>query len=363
MSREHKCEVVVISQIAKHPNADRLGITRVFGYQCIVNIAEFHPGMLAVFIPPESLVPLDREVFAFLKNEKHPERTHARVGAKRLRKEWSEGLLLPLPTDEAGSMGWAEGDDLATALGVTHYEPPEPPSGPLTSGKLTRKPPGFPIRTYDVEALRRYKSLLVPGEQVLVTEKIHGSQARYTYRGGVFHVGSKGVWRAGDTLPRWLRWVRRLPWCGSALPPAPTDAWTRVLSESKQLQQYLRDHPGHVVYGEVYGSGVQDLTYGCKNGEIRFAAFHVLTEEGFMPQHRARNILRNWKIDVVPVLYEGPYSEDAILPLAEGLSVMPGAGHLREGCVVAPFEMRTDTRCGGPVHLKVVSRNYLERGL
>ena len=51
---------------------------------------------------------------------------------------------------------------------------------------------------------------------------------------------------------------------------------------------------------------------------------------------------------------------DAVLVLAEGNSLVPGANHMREGIVVKPIKERTDPEVGR-VCLKVVSNAYLEK--
>lgn len=349
---KHPVEVVVVSAIEKHPGADKLDITRVGKYQVIVRLGEFAPGTLAAFVPPESLVPLCEPEFEFLRDPAKPDRTHARIGAKRLRKEWSEGLLIPARS------GWSAGQDVAFELGVLHFDPPEPPQHKSTSGRLEKKPSGFPVPEYGVEAYRRYFNLLPEGTPVLVTEKLHGSNARFTYRSGRFYCGSHRVWRAGDTLPRWLKWLRRTP-LARFFPAPPEDAWSRALAALPQLQAYLIAHPGEVVYGEVYGDGIQDLKYGCHSGEQKFAAFDILTEDGWLSQFDALNRLQMWRVPIVPTLYCGPLSHEQVTSFAEGISVLPGAGHMREGCVVQPIT----EPLAGRVILKIVNRAYLERGL
>jgi hypothetical protein len=73
--------------------------------------------------------------FEFLKSPNHPDRTHERIKAKRLRGVFSMGFLMPAPA------GAAEGQDLAKDLGVYKYEEPEertfeasrPPAGSASS--------------------------------------------------------------------------------------------------------------------------------------------------------------------------------------------------------------------------------------
>ena len=47
-----------ITSITPHPNADRLEIAHVLGYQCVVRKGLFSTGDLVVYIPERSLVPL-----------------------------------------------------------------------------------------------------------------------------------------------------------------------------------------------------------------------------------------------------------------------------------------------------------------
>jgi RNA ligase (TIGR02306 family) len=340
----HRVEVIRVNEIRSAPNADNLEIIYPFRhYQVVVKKGDFQVGDLAAYVPPDTVVPLDHPAFNFL--------TNPRVTVRRFRGNWSQGLLVPAPA------GAQEGDDLSDFFDTRRYEPPEPTEpgqkGLTQGSRVARKPPGFPVPTYDIEPLHRYAHLLFEGEDVLVTEKIHGSQARFTYRRGQFHAGSKGVWRQVHRVPGFLKWLsaRLLRW----FPMDQSNAWTRVLSESKALQGFLREHPGWVVLGEVYGDGIQDMKYGCKD-QVRFAAFHVLTETGFLPQSVALSMLQLWKVPTVPVLYAGPFDVDHVLSLAEGKSVLPGAGHLREGVVVCPEAPR-----GSGTHLKVVSNAYLER--
>ncbi len=154
----HKCEVVKI-ELSEHPNADALSIVPVFGWQCVVRTDEWNDGDLGVYVPPDSVVPDTEEI-------KRLGGMSGRIRAIRLRQVVSMGLLLHAPD------GAEEGDDLMEALGVTHYEPPLPMS---SGGEAERGPAGF-FPHYDVENYRNssYGSLISAGEDVVITEKIHG---------------------------------------------------------------------------------------------------------------------------------------------------------------------------------------------
>ncbi len=123
------------------------------------------------------------------------------------------------------------------------------------------------------------------------------------------------------------------------------------------LKTWLKEHPKMVVLGEIYGSGVQDLHYGLKNKDIHFAAFDIWDKQ-FLSYENARAISSS--LPWVPVLFQGPYEENAIKKLADGASTITRADHIREGVVVRTKEELTNPILGRIV-LKVISNAYLER--
>src|SRR3954471_12962827 len=181
----HRVEVIRINQVAPHPNADRLDVVSIYGYTTCVVKGSFAEGTLAAFIPPDSVVP-DNETFAFLDG-------HLRIKAKRLRGIVSYGFLVPAPE------GAEEGEDVAELMGVRHYEPPEPLS---MRGDTVAAPAGYHPE-YDVDALLRYPDLFADGELVWVTEKIHGTNARYTCVDGEMFAGSRGQWKKENRGSVW----------------------------------------------------------------------------------------------------------------------------------------------------------------
>jgi len=222
---------------------------------------------------------------------------------------------------------------------VLHYEPPLPS---FNTGGEAEAAPGMLacLSKYDVDALRRYPDIFQPGEPVLVTEKIHGASARYCFSQGRMWCGSRTEWKrySEDNL------------------------WWRALAATPALEAFCRDHPDWVVYGEVYGA-VQSLRYGCKKNEVRFAAFDLLPLESglFIAADLSRQILEEARVPCVPLLVAAPFDFEQVCSLAEGPSCMPGADHVREGCVVKPLAERWHQAIGRVI-LKVVGAGYLEKG-
>lgn len=316
MSR-HGVEVVRINEIHLHPNADRLEIVKIRGWTCCIQKGQFKVGDLAAYIEPDSIVPETRQ-FAFLGE-------HRRIKVKKLRGIVSQGLLIPAPE------GSKEGDDVMDMLGIAHYEPPEPM---LTGGETENSPTGY-HPGYDVEHFNRYPNLFVDGEDIIITEKLHGSCGRFCWIEGRMYAGSRNEWKKerDDII------------------------WWKVIKKYPELTEFCRQYPDITVYGEVYGS-VQDLKYGHDKGRISFAIFDLLRNDWWINGITAREIGKN--LPWVPIVDITGFSESKVRGLADGPSLVPGTNNIREGIVIKPTIERNCPEIGR-VQLKLVSNQYLER--
>jgi hypothetical protein len=382
----HLVNVVKIEEILPCPNADNLGIVYIGGYQCVVQKAAYKVGDLALYVQPDTLVPAIKQ-FAFLWDAPAapeydlsavPERKR-RITVRKFRGNWSEGLLMPL--DEFASNFISkrlrefprEGDDVAELLGFTHYEEPEagPSRTPRTRPQYQHpwrswsafkfwvlyklgfadqlhgdnaKPPKNTPPTYDVEGFKNYPNTFTEGEEVIVTEKIHGSNARYLFDGKQMHVGSKNLWKSEKSTCIWRRALKELPW----------------------IEEFCRLNVGHTLYAEVVPTQ-KGYAYGTEtNGPedklrpaIKVLAFDVLLPNGqWLPKRELLIALK--EEHRVPVLYAGPYDDSKIKALVEGPSTVPGAKHIREGIVIASATERT-VRGLGRAQLKLKSLKFLEK--
>lgn len=319
MNSTHKVEVVPV-QLEPHPNADSLSIVRVFGYQVVVRTSDWQDEHVAAYIPPDSLVDMSRPQFAFLQKPGGTN-THHRIRAIKLRGVQSFGMLAKAP------VGAMLGDDVAEQLGVIHYEPPLETAD---MGGETVAEPSNPAPIYDLESGRRYVHCFNPGQMVYVTEKIHGTSARYVFQDGVMHVGSRRQWLA----------------------ESDNNLYWRALRNTPRLEEFCHDNPGSVVYGEVYG-WVQSLRYGHRQGQYSFAAFDILHDGRWLNHTAARSVGKH--LPWVPSLSDGPipFYFDDICAMAEGKTTIIGADHVREGVVVVPEVEQWDSRIGR-VKLKIV---------
>ena len=113
--------------------------------------------------------------------------------------------------------------------------------------------------------------------------------------------------------------------------------------------------------GEIFGPGVQDLTYGVE--EISFRIFDIWLgdpKRGLYVNHdKMMEFCLAYDLDTVPVMYQGPYSYDKVLEYTSGKDQITGT-HIREGIVIKPVVERVDYR-GNRVQYKSVSEDYLTR--
>lgn len=322
---EFKCEVVKVGPISKHPNADTLGITHVWGYPVIVKLGEINEGDKAVYIPVDAVVPTSDPRFSFLGK-------HSRIKAKKLRGVFSMGMLM-----KHDRMSLDEGDDAKDLLNIKKYEEPDEAvsaNGNLKTGGNCESVPFFYVN-YDVQHYRRYTLSIQEGEQVAITEKIHGCNSRFCYYEGRLYAGSHNTWKKQDDANMWWK-----------------------LAKDYNLEEKLAKYPNMIFYGEAFG-WVQDLRYDHKQGEVSLKFFDIfdLQNDKWLDWEKMDNICIELGLDVVPTLYIGPWHK-SLESMAEGMSTI--GDNIREGIVIRPLVERFDQYCGRPV-LKLVSESYLLR--
>lgn len=337
----HRAEVFRISEIFPHPNADRLEVIHFFGYSCAVRKDDFQPGDLAVYIPPDSLVPVARPEFEWLADkaygEAHRYSGFARIRAQRLRGHISQGLIIPAPSF------LKEGDDAAPLLGIKHYDPPEDGSFPGVSLAADSEPgpKAHIVQVYDLENFYRYNDIFIEGENVIVTEKIHGANFRCFFDGDRFWVGSRRQWKKNVEGSIW---------------------WT-AFNQCPYLAEVCKLNPNVIFYGELYG-WVQDLRYGHAENEVSLAFFDAAMKGQLASVvERELNIVGWISLPLAPLIYAGPFKSELVDQWANGQTLVQcpnGRSNIREGCVIEPREGRWDSRIGR-VKLKAVSADYLAR--
>lgn len=363
-----ECPVVKV-RIEPHPNADAIEIARVGDFQSIVKKGQFNDGDLAVYIPEQAIVPekMLREMGMYDETRGKGGLAGSlgnRVKAIKLRGVVSQGLIYPLPNDGTGVVN-IEGMDCAEALGITKYEPTIPTHmrGRIIGADFDA------TAKYDFDNLKKTPELFQDGEEVVITEKIHGtllqigvvpaSQVNEKYYGGRVVISSKGMGAKGFVLDH----------------EDETNLYAQAAKKHGLLDIAVNllvpvadtyDKPVFV-FGEVFGrtaggSGVQDLTY--TNDILDFRVFDLCIgnrgHERYSHQDDLEEFLEDSGLQQAPVLYRGPYSKEVVLEHTNGLTTLAENSHIREGVVVKSATEEYHPRYGRKV-AKSVSDAYLLR--
>jgi len=367
----HRVEVFHLPPLLKHENADTLSIIQIPGtrYTYVGRTSDWtdRVGSLVAWIQPDSIVDLMRPEFKEIPGVREP-----RIRARRIRGIVSYGLLIPLPTDTV----LKPGDDAASLLGVEHYDPEERlySSGGIKSKGLQRTgfapgPPGY-FPKYDVDAFLKHYKLLVPGEPVVITEKLHGSNARFVKIGNIQYCGSRQGWKQPYSTPPVLTLEELVIKTGSeerakeilskiqANFKPYQDEWWAAFDSSPGLKRFCQERPGWCAYGELYGH-VPGFSYDCALGEKRLRIFDVLTPDQKWLDPADLSLLgQEYQIPLAPLVAAEPFDLEGVIQHATGNSLL--GSHIREGVVVKPAVDRWDPHLGR-VSLKVINPAYLEK--
>lgn len=351
--------------IEHHPNADRLDLVRIGGYRAITFKGQFQAGDLVAYIPEQALVP-EALLAEMNLTGKLAGRDKNRVKAIRLRGVLSQGLCYPARS------GWVEGQDVTDELGITKWEPTIPAS---FAGEVDNYS-GLTL-SYDIENFKKFPDLLTEGTDVIMTEKIHGTWAcfgilpnRLVPSGkSRFIITSKGLSAKGLAFKPDAEansknlYVRAF----NALDMGHRLEHVEVLHSARHYLQ-ADDIPPLYVLGEIFGQGVQDLSYGANSAvsdQIGFRFFDIYVGVPGQGVYVHGEDLEHWAqvlcLEQVPVLYSGPFSVEKMLELTNGKETVSGqAAHIREGVVIRPLLEEWSSEIGR-VQLKSVSADYLTR--
>ncbi len=470
-------EVCEVAAVEPHPHADRLGIATVKGWKTAIGFDpatgayDFAVGERCVYFPPDSVLPpalanspyqvcKTKGCRAFNKTPPQlgaeqravdgrcalcgnavqwkdgtPGRTGAmafcgelpsdangvrppggRVRAARLRGVQSFGFIMKIDPGQGDDPAWPVGTDLRERFGVTRWEPPLE----NVDGEVETPHPAFHAYT-DIEHLANFPGLLLDGDDVVMTEKLHGKNCRVglvlddgqwtlmagshghrrkeafhrerrfiarelVYRhvlpdeevsvGQQFQYENGTFWRVNDVKPGkdglalHCEELVRLGDGSFATKMRRSEFWEPMTDAVRALLSHARRTAtaGVVLFGELYGT--QDMKYGLRN-QRGFRAFDLAVDGRYVDHDAVVALCARFGVETVPVLYRGRFSMAEAERQTDGPTVMcdpadAGTFGGREGIVVKPAvewfdERMVPTSTRGRVIFKSVSADYLAR--
>jgi RNA ligase (TIGR02306 family) len=391
-------EVCKVDKVEKHPNADRMAVAVIKGWRTCIGVGQFAVGEKCIYIPPDTILPVPlaeklnvAKYCSPVKNKEGIVQGY-RVQVSRLRGEPSYGFITSLDIlsvkrgpSQIGLIDWKIGDNVVADLGLTKWEPPLD----CTDGDAEKPHPAF-HHYYNLENINNFPTLFKDGEEVIFTEKIHGKNCRVglirdTKDDGTpiwrFMAGSHDVRRKELTTQRKRRVIRN----SDGTPCMEKDKeveWFYEITKKSQFYEAL-DKPGIrellldvcngqnnvVVFGELFGSGVQDMAYGFENGNWDLRVFDITVNGKYLSVNEKQSICNRHMVSQVPELYRGPFSHEKVQEYIGGDTtvcnpVIAGLFKEREGLVITSVKERTEVteaKFFDRAALKAINFKYLER--
>jgi RNA ligase (TIGR02306 family) len=318
------CFVARINEIKSIEGADNIEQAFIGGWSCIVPKGQYKQGYLSVVATTDAVIPQE---LSDAMNVTNYLRKGGRVRTVKLRGVYSECLIIPFNMLVGRSKfvkTWKEGDDLMEALSIFKYEPPAV-QVQLSSGRKIKYKQNQNFHVYyKFPNIKNVKGMFDENDEVEVTRKLHGTNSRY----GIVRKSKLSIW---DKVKRLFgdKWVEYEYVYGSHNVEKgsdtqgfyDTDVWKTIAEKHnireklchlfKQLNDVYEIGSGIVIYGEIYGPGIQkNYDYGLK--EIEYAGFDVTINGEYVPCSTSRTFHKMLNLKYVPVLSVEYYSDELL---------------------------------------------------
>lgn len=367
--------IAEIAQILPIPNADKIELARVGGWQVVVSKADnYKVGDKVIYIEIDSRVPSDKECFAFLKDRKY------KVKSIKLRGQVSQGLIMPLSI--LPNKKYELYDDVTDILGIEKIEndfkqPLESKEMKLRGAhpKLYRKPwfkkmmhyawfrkiafkifipkkkksewPAWIVKS-DSERIQNMIWVLNDKSKFYVSEKIDGTSTSFSLykdKGRLkFMVCSRNV---VQTTPD-----KQNYYSDFGLDNVYWEMALKYDIEKKMRQMFKEVGAQHhiTIQGETYGEGIQKNKYNLKGRDL--AIFNFYVDGKYMNPRDMRALMDKYELPLVPLVsydYVLPDTFEELMEFSTGKSQLYDT--LREGYVFKSYD--------GQINFKCVSNDFL----
>jgi RNA ligase (TIGR02306 family) len=312
------CFVARIGETKPIEGADNIELGIIQGWNCIIKKGSYQVGDLVVVATTDAVIPQE---LSDAMNVTNYLRKGQRVKTVKLRGVYSECLIIPITYIQGVKR--VDGADVMEMLGIYKYEPPAV-QVQLSSGRKIKyhQNPNFGIY-YKFPNLKNVSGLFTEEDEVEISRKIHGTSARY----GIVRKHKLSVW---DKVRKFFgaKYIEYEYVYGSHNVEKgsdsqgfyDTDVW-RTIAEKYNIREKLWDlfilsknlygiEEGIVIYGEIYGAGIQkNYDYGFASGDIRYAGFDVTINGEYCDTSRSWAIHEIIGLDYIPILYIGKWNQ------------------------------------------------------
>lgn len=329
-----------IDNLLLHPNADRLEIAKIGGWNVIVGKDCFSIGEEVIFFEIDALIPINSEWISDdlrrkLQNNKRDD--YYQLKTLKIRNIISQGLIVNIRNIPNLNLS----TDISEQLGVKRYKPIVDDF--ISKDKVDIQ--GFPIQLFprSHEArLQSYPNKLekLRGSEYFATLKIDGTSASYYFDKDELVVCSRNQVKNR---------IKNIPYSG--------DCVYTIIAEKYKLYELLKSYPRLAIQGEIYGEKINNNHLKIKG--IRFAVFHIFAI-GNADYNKAMeffdmaNFCKSNSLEIVPIVEHGmSLSLDITIDeiIAKSKGKYPGTNKDREGLVWRNSD--------NTISFKVINNDYL----
>ena len=314
--------VGIIGSVSEIPGADNIELVTVGGWNAITKKGEYKVDDLVIVATTDAVIPQklsdDLGVTNYL-------RKGQRVRTVKLRGVYSECLIMSknnipelrkYPTI-------TEGEDLMELLGITKYEPPVKTIQLSVGGRKFKyhQNPNFHVY-YKFPNQKNVPDMFNEEDEVVITRKLHGTNARY----GIVRKKKLSLWDRVKMLfgNQWAAFEyvygsHNVEKGSDSQGFYDTDVWKTVANTYDirgKLWAHVKDTyepldltEGVVIYGEIYGAGIQkNYEYGLT--DVKFAGFDVEVDGVYQPYINETVHFDCLQLPQVELLYQGNWNKE-----------------------------------------------------
>ena len=255
-----------IAEVKDIPDADLIQAYRVGGWWIVSKKGEFAVNELVTYLEIDSFVPT--ELAPFLSKGKEPREYMGIKGERlrtiRLKKQISQGLILPLSEYILDNVELIEGHDVTEILGVIKWEAPEEFIPANAKGNF----PSFIPKT-DQQRVQNlsleFSQWLTDGSVWQKTEKIDGSSMTVFVNGDNSGVCSRNLELLEDENNTYWK-----------------------LTKKYKLIETLRSTGRNLAFqGEIYGMGINGNLYSLDDQRFALYAIYDIDAQCYLPPDQA----------------------------------------------------------------------------
>ena len=312
--------VGIIGSVVEIPGADNIELVLVNGWQAITKKGEYKVDDLVVVATTDAVIPKELSDKLGVTNYL---RKGQRVRTVKLRGFYSECLLIPNKYIPGFGDVYYLGMDLMEKMGIHKYEPPVKTIQLSVGGRKVKyhQNPNFKVY-YKFPNQKNVPDMFTEEDEVVVTRKLHGTNARY----GIVRKKTLSLW---DRVKMFFgnQWVGFEYVYGSHNVEKgsdsqgfyDTDVW-KTIANKYDIRGKLWDHvkdtyepsmltEGVVIYGEIYGAGIQkNYEYGLT--DVKFVGFDVEVDGEYQPYINETVHFDCLQLPQVELLYQGNWDKE-----------------------------------------------------